>query len=211
VTDVPGTTRDLVTEQIAICGVPITLVDTAGDRDASDAIEREGVHRAEQARAVAELVLVVLDGSEPLTSDDHRLLERTAGRPRRLVINKSDRPTAWAPGDLAVTDRGDDTPLNVSAKTGDGLDALRAAIADETTTRDADRDAPAISNIRHIALVETAISALDRLLVALDAGATEEMLLVDLGDARQALEEVRGRRASEELLHHIFSRFCIGK
>jgi tRNA modification GTPase len=221
VTDVPGTTRDLLTEHVDMCGVPVTLVDTAGARTATDAIEAEGVRRAEQARSVAELVLVVLDGSAPLERDDWRLLRQTRQRPRRLIINKSDLPSQWDPAaegigpgaaeDFGAPDVRDDAPLRVSAKTGDGLEALREAVADRTMEHAIHRDAPSISNMRHIALIETATAALDRMLVALAAGATEEVLLVDLGAARQALEEVRGRRTSEELLHHIFSRFCIGK
>jgi tRNA modification GTPase len=210
VTDIPGTTRDLLTERIEMSGVPVTLVDTAGSRDAADAIEAEGVERATQAQTIAELVLVVLDGSTPLSDDDWKLLERTRVRPRRVVINKSDLPHAWHARDV-LPGEGADAGLLVSAKTGEGLDELRAALVEVTPGQAPGRDAPSISNLRHIGLVERAVAALDRTLVVLGAGGTEEMLLVDLTEARQALEEVRGRRTPEDVLRHIFSRFCIGK
>ena len=138
-------------------------------------------------------------------------MQQISRAPRRLVINKSDLPAAWALEDWRLVEADSAEPIHVSAKTGEGLDALRNAIADETSESAGDRDAPAISNMRHIALLDVAARALDRLMESLAVNATEEMLLVDLGEARQALEEVRGRRAPDELLHHIFSRFCIGK
>ncbi len=117
VTDVPGTTRDLLTEVIDVHGIPVTLVDTAGVRDRPlDAIEAEGIARAAGARRIAALILVVLDRSVTLTADDHRLLEETSASPRVLVANKSDLPHAWSPGDRR------ERAVAVSATTGEGID-----------------------------------------------------------------------------------------
>jgi len=201
VTDVPGTTRDLVTEAVDLNGLCATLVDTAGLRDAADAVEAEGVARARQSAAVADVVLVVEDRSRPRGG---RSAGAAAVRGKELcVANKSDLPAAWR----------DDNAVEISATTGAGLEELRrrivAALDVEPT-----RDRAGITNVRHVALVERAHAALVRARDALSAhgGALpEEFVLADLADARAALEEVSGRRATEDLLAHIFARFCIGK
>jgi tRNA modification GTPase len=210
VTDVPGTTRDLVTERVDIEGLAVTLVDTAGLRDTLDVVEREGVARADRARDVADLVLVVLDASEPLTVDDRQLLERTQGRVRIVVGNKSD---------LVATDGERDTPIaeadtrtiRVSAVTGEGLSDLRTAIAVTLTGEESLRDTVAISNTRHIALLERARQHLEEARSAALAASPEEFVLADLQAARQAFDEIVGRRTTDDLLAHIFERFCIGK
>ncbi len=207
VTEVAGTTRDLLTERVDVFGVPVTLVDTAGLREATEVIEAEGVRRAEQARSVADLVLIVLDGSSPISPDDERLLGDTRSMTRVVAVNKSDLPQAW---DVDVV-RAHGRAVSVSALSGDGLDEFRRAFVGELIEGESGRDAPAITNARHVALVERACDALDRAVSGLEAGATEELVLAEVGDARQALEDIAGRRAPEDLLRHIFSRFCIGK
>ena len=210
VTSLAGTTRDLLTEQIDVCGVPITLVDTAGLRASTDVIEEEGVKRAERAREGAALTLLVLDMSQPLHEDDERLLGDVSGA-RLVIANKADLPCAWAIDDLASGASG--RPLAVSASTGAGLDPLRTAIVTAlsgATTEDW-RDPPRLSNLRHLQQVEHALVAVDRSLEGLHQGATEELVLAELGDAREALESLTRTRTSDDLLIHIFSRFCIGK
>jgi tRNA modification GTPase len=207
VTSVPGTTRDLLTERVNIEGLALTVVDTAGLRDARDEVEAEGVRRAQDAQKVASLTLVVMDGSEPLTSDA-RTVESSAPTPKLVVQSKSDLPAAWRPDDLPAA-AGE--VVAVSAISGQGLDELRRRIAEVLTSREDLRDPPLISNIRHLALVEDARDSLARGLQALRDGATEELVLTDLGRARDALEEITGRRTVDDLLLHIFTRFCIGK
>jgi tRNA modification GTPase len=207
VTDIAGTTRDVLTEVVDVGGVPVTLVDTAGLREARDAIEAEGVARARQATRVAALSLVVIDRATPIGDEDRQLLA-SAG-PIVVVLNKSDLPRAWLPADLP-------TPsgvacVDVSALTGEGIDDVRAAILDALSGAETYRDAPAISNVRHLALAERAFDAVSDVRSALAAGATEELALADLQAARQALEEITGRRSPDDLLHHIFGKFCIGK
>jgi tRNA modification GTPase len=210
VTDVPGTTRDLVTERVDIEGVAVTLVDTAGLRDTLDVVEREGVARADRARDVADLVLVVLDASEPLTADDRRLLERTQGRARIVVRNKSDLVAGGGERDTPIAEP--DTPIiSVSAVTADGLSDLRRAIAVALTGGESLRDIVPISNTRHIALLERARQHLDAARCAALAASPEEFVLADLQAARQTLDEIVGRRTTDDLLAHIFERFCIGK
>lgn len=210
VTPVPGTTRDLVTETADVEGLRLELVDTAGVRETADEVEAEGVARARAAWSTADLVIVMLDGSAPLETADFDLLRETDRSARIVVANKSDLHAAWTHEDAGVR------IAAVSAKSGEGLDALRAEIraALEGGHPGIVRDSAAVTNVRHAALLDRARLALRRALDGLEApgGAVpEEFALTDLQEARAALEEVTGKRTSDDLLRHIFSRFCIGK
>jgi len=208
VTDIPGTTRDLLTERVDIEGLAITLVDTAGLREARDVIEAEGVRRAHDARRIAALTVVVIDGSEPLSGHERDLVA-ASGTARRLVVaSKADLLSAWRPSDLGL---GADDVMAVSSLTGAGVPQFRARLAAAVASRDDWRDPPAISNVRHLALVDESRDAMQAAERALAAGATEELVLTDLGRARRALEEITGRRTTDDLLGHIFARFCLGK
>jgi tRNA modification GTPase len=202
VTELPGTTRDLITEPVEIEGVPVTLVDTAGLRDALDAVEREGVTRAARARDTADVILVVLDRSEPLTPDDHRLLDQTSSSRRIVVANKCDLAAAAADVDPAV---------RVSATTGEGLDELRHAMGCALSQEEAAHDTPLISNLRHVTLLHEARESLAHAREASVSATPEEFLLSDLQSARTRFDEVVGVRTSDDVLRHIFERFCIGK
>jgi tRNA modification GTPase len=205
VTSVPGTTRDLVAERVDIEGVAVTLVDTAGARATADPVEREGVSRGARARGASDLVLVVIDRSEPLTHDDQQLLDETRARPRIVVTNKSDCEERC--GDLHLSE----PVVAVSAQTGSGLPELREAIVRTLTAAEPLRDTPAITNVRHVALLEDTRAALDRARSAASASAPEEFIAADVQQARERLDEIVGRRTSEDVLRHIFERFCIGK
>jgi tRNA modification GTPase len=205
VTDVPGTTRDLLTERVDIGGLPVTLVDTAGLREAADAIEIEGVRRARQAQEIASLTIVLIDGSERLSPDDGVV---ATGVARVIAISKADLPRAWP---VSALGDASSRAVEVSALTGAGIEALRRRIVAELTSRDEWRDPPAVSNVRHLGHLMDALAVVERTRTSLHSGATEELLLAELVDARRSLEEITGRRAPEDLLHHIFGRFCIGK
>jgi tRNA modification GTPase len=191
-------------------GLRIEFVDTAGVRETTDEVEREGVARARRAWTTADLVLVVLDISAPLEADDFNLLRETSDVPRVIIANKSDLPAAWRDADIA-------SPIvSVSSTMGNGLEALRREIraALEGANPATARDTAAVTNVRHAALLERARLALQRASDAVQAPGgpvAEEFVLTDLQEARAALEEVTGKRTSEDLLRHIFSRFCIGK
>jgi tRNA modification GTPase len=209
VAPIPGTTRDLVTETADIEGLRLALIDTAGIRDGADEVEIEGVSRARKAWALADLVLVVLDRSQPLEDSDRDLLGDTIDAPRLVIANKSDLPAAWSGMDAGG-------PVEVvSSKDGYGLDALRVAIRRALEGSSAvPRDTAVITNVRHAELVDRAREALRRACESVDSPGgpvPEEFVLTDLQDARAALEEVTGKRTSEDLLRHIFARFCIGK
>ena len=206
VTDLPGTTRDLVTEVVDIHGVPVTLVDTAGIRQKpSDVIEAEGIARAAGARQIAELMLIVLDGSVPLTDDDRALLDETETSSRLVVVNKIDLPPAW---DIEDSSSGS---IAVSAATGEGLDGLRSEMLRAMDSTAVGRDVPAITNTRHAELLRQALAHVARAGEGTRAQVPEEFVLADIHDARALLEEITGRRESNAIVHAIFERFCIGK
>lgn len=224
VADMPGTTRDLVTERVDVGGLAITLVDTAGWHETLDPVEREGVGRAEKAREVADLILLVVDQSEPLTDDDRRLMHLSEGRARIVVGNKCDLgrleppPTLEEPATVEDAEASEHVGagfsrlIHVSAKTGEGVDDLRHAIVRELTGAEPLRDTSAISNTRHMTLLEEARASLASAQQAALAGpAPEEFVLTDLQNARVRFDEVVGARTSDDLLQHIFERFCIGK
>lgn len=204
VTDVPGTTRDVLTECVDLDGLAVTLVDTAGLREAGDAIEAEGVRRAREAQEAARLVLMIADGSAPLTVEDRSWMGASTQR-RVVVISKADLPAA------AWVDEAGPEPVRVSVRTGAGLGELRRRIVTALTGEEPTTDTPTMSNVRHLALVDQARGSVARARMALAEGATEELVLAELGTAREALESIVGRRTPDDLLRHIFGRFCIGK
>jgi len=203
VTAVPGTTRDLVTERVDVGGVPLTLIDTAGIRETpGDAIEEEGIARARQARDAADVTIVVLDRSQPLTADDRGPVESSSSRPRIVVASKCDLPAAWDAEEAGARP--------VSSLTDEGIDGLRAALL-EAAGVEPSRDRAAIANVRHAALLEQARDSLVRAASAAAEGVPEEFVLADLHDARAKFDEVTGVRPHDEVLRTIFERFCIGK
>jgi tRNA modification GTPase len=223
VTAVPGTTRDLLTERAEIGGLSIALIDTAGVRDTNDVVEQEGVSRARGTLDVADLILVVLDRSRPLAPDDLELLAATRGKPRVVALNKIDLPSAWdrEPG-AGSRESIENAPVpgsrfpvpdcvELSVRTGEGMEAIVSGISRALCAGEQLRDRPAITNIRHASLLDRARASLVRATAALDKGIPEEFPLIDLQDAANALQEIRGRRTSEDLLRHIFEKFCIGK
>ena len=209
VTSVAGTTRDLVTETIDLGGLAVDLVDSAGIHATGDPVEAEGVSRARRAFGSAAASLVVLDRSEPLGGDDEDVLRETSASPRVVVVNKIDRPPAWSSTALPVGAAG--SHVDVSARTGQGFgrlrDELRRVLVGETATR----ETPMVANIRHIELLERSASALSAAAASARRGATEEFVLEDLQRARRALEELTGKRTPDDVLEHIFERFCVGK
>lgn len=208
VTPIPGTTRDLLTERADIHGLSVGLVDTAGIRESADEIELEGISRARHAAFTADLTVVVLDRSRGLANDDHTLITATTSRPRVIVVNKIDLPPAWT---AAATL--DWQAVEVSVKTGEGLGSLIDQMARVLGATPARRDEPLVTNVRHTALLVKARDAMDRALEAVSGvqSASEEFVLSDLQEAAAHLQTITGRRTTDDLLRHIFQRFCIGK
>lgn len=207
VTATPGTTRDLVTERIAIEGIPIELVDTAGVREALEEVEKLGIERTHEALADASLVLIVLDATAELNEDELRLIAAVEGRAAIIVRNKCDlfdasTPQQTIPGSLTV--------VQTSALTGLGLPELRAAIL-KLATGGAAVEPGALTTLRHRQAVENCLVGLRK---AAEANATyipHEMLLLDLYAALERIDELTGQTSNDTILNLIFSSFCIGK
>jgi tRNA modification GTPase len=207
VTPVPGTTRDTLEEGLNLQGVPLLLVDTAGLADTSDLVEQLGVQRTRRALAQADLALVVYDGSIPPGDEDRRVAGAAAGTRSVVALNKLDLGTAEGYAELLP-----DAPhIPVSALTGSGLADLEEALVMAALGGAQDGEDPLASNPRHRDLLRRAAISLDDLLSALGRDEPLDLLAIDLSEAIAALGEITGEQASDELLHTIFSRFCIGK
>jgi tRNA modification GTPase len=200
VTPVAGTTRDLLTERCDIGGLAVTLIDTAGVRESDEPVEQEGIARARQAAEAADVCVLVLDRSQPHPP----ALPDASGGARVIVANKSDLPSAWT----AEEER---SAIAASALTGSGLDAVRRAIVEEAVAVELLEDTPAIANARHTALLERVDARLGEAAEQARCGEGEEIVLATLQDAFGALDEIVGKRSSEDVLRQIFARFCIGK
>jgi tRNA modification GTPase len=215
VTASPGTTRDLVSERISIGGIPIELVDTAGFREGAGQLleeaEQLGIRRSHEALADAALVLVVLDATQPLNDEDHRLLAAVEGRPAIVALNKSDLlsdSSEHNDGHLpAITGQ---TAISTSAVTGEGIVALRERIL-ALATGGAAAEPGMLTNLRQHQAVTTALSALADAAKANAGGIPHEMILLDLYRALWALDSLTGQTTSDDILNLIFSTFCIGK
>ena len=203
VTDIPGTTRDTIEEKAVVGGVLLRLIDTAGIRDAADEVERLGVERSLAAAAGAELALLVLDGSRELTDADRSALEAAQKVPRLLILrNKSDLPQASG---------GFGRPaIPISARTGEGLPELEAAVAALFPAGEAP-SGHILTNARQAEAVSRALAALRGAEEALASGLTPDAVLTDVETAVSALGELTGRTLREDLVGRIFERFCVGK
>ena len=206
VTDIPGTTRDTVEEKIRLGGLVLRLIDTAGIRDTRDAVEQIGVTRALEAVESADLALLALDGSQPLTPEDFRAMDAAqSARHTICILGKADLPQAVDPDQLHF-----DQILTLSAKTGQGIDALEPAVA-KLFSSDAPCDGSLLTNARHISAITRARDSLKQARISLSCGETPDAVLMDVEDALSAIGEVTGRAMREDITADIFSRFCVGK
>ncbi len=207
VTDVAGTTRDTVEERAAVGGVLLRLIDTAGIRETRDEVERLGVERSRRAAEAAELALLVLDGSQVMTEEDHAAAEAARMVPRTLVvINKSDLPRRLEPAAL----EGLGPVLSVSAREGTGLEALERAVG-ALFPPGAAPAGEVLTNARQTEALGRALEAVRGARSALLGGLTPDAVLSDVERAMNALGEVTGRTLREDLTARIFERFCVGK
>ena len=208
VTDIAGTTRDTVEEKVLVGSVLLRLCDTAGIRDAADTVERLGVERAQQAAQRAELALLVLDGSAPLTREDEEAIA-AARRARRMLVlvNKADLPQVLDTAALRVR-FGQVIPL--SARSGAGVDALCRAVEELFAGGETPRG-ELLTNARQAESAQRALDAVRRAEQALRSGLSPDAVLTDAEEALEALAEFSGKRVRDDLVATIFSRFCVGK
>jgi tRNA modification GTPase len=206
VTATPGTTRDLVTETVAIGGIPVKLVDTAGIRPAFDEAESIGIKKSMEVLADADLVLVVMDASAALGHEDKELLKQIANRSAIVVQNKADLSKSVGQEDPMLNS------IRTSALTGEGIPELRAAILQHMTGDSAtNTESGFLTSARHQSLVRDSLAGLDRAEIAVQNKIPHEMVLLDLYSALRPLDEITGATTNDDILNLIFSRFCIGK
>ena len=207
VTDVPGTTRDTLSESIEMGGVPVVLTDTAGLRETTDNVETLGIERTHRAMGEADLVLLVFDGSCEVGPEDRELLARTTESNRLVVMNKADLPAFQStPRCVPLVEA-----INVSARTGEGLSALHSAIIARLNSAGAEDGSLLITNARHYDLLCNARRELDVALECFRDRHSEELVLAPLHNALKLLGQITGETTTEDILSEIFSTFCIGK
>jgi tRNA modification GTPase len=204
VTDIPGTTRDSVSETASLGGIPVRFVDTAGIRAGQDVVESLGIERSYQAMADADLTLVVVDASVPLEPEDEAVIERARRHGRYLIVrNKADLPNKA---------NFDHAGLPVSALTGEGVEALRTRILDAISPEGGyAQEAGFITSLRHEQLLRQSIAALIQAETAVRSSIPHEMLLLDLYGALRPIDAITGATTADDILNRIFSTFCIGK
>ncbi|MEY8442922.1 tRNA uridine-5-carboxymethylaminomethyl(34) synthesis GTPase MnmE [Lactococcus ileimucosae] len=206
VTDIAGTTRDVITEFANIGGVPLELIDTAGIRETEDIVEKIGVERSQKALEEADLVLLVLDASSPLTPKDLELLELSSSTNRIVLLNKTDLPEQIELEELP------ENFIRISALKNENLDAVEKQIRALFFSGEIEaKDATTLSNARHIGLVEQALDALKEANRGLEMGLPVDLIQVDVTRCWQLLGEITGEAAPDELITQLFSQFCLGK
>lgn len=211
VTDVAGTTRDVIEEFINVNGIPLLLIDTAGIRQTDDVVEKIGVERSRQSIKEADLVILMLDGSGILDDEDREVLSATRGKKRIILINKTDLGKSKYTESVKAK-AGDSPVLEVSAKTGLGLDVLTEQIRDMYNLGEiAVGNGAVVTNMRHKSALADAEAALARVVEAIDAGLPSDIASIDINAAIESLGEITGETVSEDIVNTIFHEFCVGK
>lgn len=213
VTDIPGTTRDVIEEVLNLKGVPLRLIDTAGIRESTDLVERLGVERAVKLWNEADLIIHVLDGSVPLTEEDFQILARTRDKHRVVVINKTDLPRVWTTADLPPADLEGAKIVEISLLEGE-LEPLIDAVLDlimQGSIREGTSSQAIITRARHKAALEAAKADLEQALATLEQGLPLDLISVGLQGALEHLGEITGETVRENIIDRIFAQFCIGK
>lgn len=208
VTDIAGTTRDVIEENVTVKGIPLILSDTAGIRETDDIVEKIGVTKSKQYLDMADLVIVVLDGSRGIDDEDCEVLKATDGKPRIILLNKSDITTKITPDLFDKTD----TVVEISAKTGDGTQELADAIEKLCKLDGIETEnGKIITNMRHKTALIGARDALIRVAQALEMGMPCDIVSIDIASAMDSLGEITGETVSESVVNDIFHSFCVGK
>lgn len=208
VTEFPGTTRDAIEESLDLGGLRAHVVDTAGIRDTGDAIELEGIRRSRAAQSEADLQLVVVDGSSPLSSDDRSLIEGTRSSKHIVVINKADLGLQFSPAVVGY----DANCVTISARTGVGIEDLKEAIRLQLVGPGGEtKDSVMVTNVRHQTALMRAGDSLHQASESIAEGFACELVALDVRAAADALGEITGEITTDEVLDQIFSEFCIGK
>lgn len=211
VTDVPGTTRDTIEEAVHISGVSILLMDTAGLRETDNKVEQIGIERARASMEKADLILAVIDGSSPLDEEDKTILHSLGGKKAIVILNKYDLTPEVKTED--IWEIAEHVPVvSLSARYGSGMDELRDELRKITEKQDADAGRVLfLTNLRHVELVRKALDNVLRARASVREGLQADFIVIDLTEAWKTMGEITGDTMDDELIHSIFSRFCVGK
>lgn len=211
VTDVAGTTRDVLEEYVNVNNIPLKLIDTAGIRDTEDKVEKIGVERSRKAIVQADLVLLLIDASTPLTAEDCELIDATKDKARIVILNKIDLPQKTTVADLSkLVDR--DEILPISVLNNDGIDALKQRISAMFFSGiENSQNNLMITSARQTALFKQASHSLDNVINSVDAGMPIDLVQIDFTNCWEELGEITGDSSPDEMINELFSRFCLGK
>lgn len=211
VTDIPGTTRDVIEEYVNLRGVPLKIIDTAGIRETEDVVEQLGVERAKELVERADLILMLLDASTPLTDEDRDVMGLLGGRNALVLINKSDLPAVWEPAELEPLVQAQQI-LKISVAAGAGLAELEDTIIRLVYAGEVEQKEGAfVQNVRQAQWLEQAQQALQEVLTTIAAGMPPDCMVIDLRAAWEKLGAINGDTIGEDIIDQIFSQFCIGK
>ena len=211
VTDVPGTTRDTIEEAVRISGVSLLLMDTAGLRETDNKVEQIGIERARASMEKADLILAVIDGSSPLDEEDKTILYSLGGKKAIVILNKYDLTPEVKVEDIWEI-AGHVPVVSLSARYGSGMDELREELRKITEKQDADAGRVLfLTNLRHVELVRKALDNVLRARASVREGLQADFIVIDLTEAWKTMGEITGDTMDDELIHSIFSRFCVGK
>jgi tRNA modification GTPase len=212
VTDLPGTTRDLITDTINVSGIPVNLIDTAGIREPQNVIEKEGIDLVWESLADTDVVIIILDGSKPLTDEDKVIIDKNKDGNIIAAINKIDLPPAWEINTMEPLVPQGKKILKISAKFGAGLEELKNTIIDLSgNSDDKNTGSSMITNMRHKLALEKAHKNIQAAKESIASGMSAEFAAFDLREALDSLDEITGKKINDEILDKIFSSFCIGK
>ncbi len=211
VTDIPGTTRDIVEETVALSGIPLRLLDTAGIRETEDLVEQIGVERSHGALNDADLILLVLNQHEELHEDERKLLQQLKDRSTIVVVNKIDLPAKLDAGEIE-RDYSSERIVYLSAKEGQGIERLERAVTGMFFSGAVESgDITYVSNARHIALLHRTRQSLEDAIQATYEGVPIDLIQIDISASWESLGQILGDAAGDSLLDQIFSQFCLGK
>lgn len=211
VTDIPGTTRDVVEEVARIGGIPVRLADTAGVRETEDVVERMGIELARRKIAEADVVVLVLDATQGIDAEDRAAVALTEGKRRIVVVNKIDLVPEGIPEERIRELMGDVPVVQAAAKDGTGLAAVEKAIAGTVGSLPRGEEAVVVTNVRHRAALERAGQHVGDALDGINGGMPLDIIAVDIYAALGALGEITGETATDEIIDRIFEEFCVGK
>lgn len=208
VTDIPGTTRDIIEETVTLGNVILRLSDTAGLRETDNLVEKIGVEKTRERIKSCGLVIAVFDGSQPLNDEDISLLEEIKDIPSVIVVNKSDISPCT---DMDMIKKYSNSVVELSAKQGEGLTLLIENVEKVCGTEDFDPSAPILANERQLLTVKNAVSSIDECINAINTGFGLDAVSVALNDAIDSLLELTGQKASDMVIDTVFETFCVGK